>query len=605
MRFRTAIVLTIVFALTSALVATTLVVSSVLTQATRRQLESDLARQSAAFADMLRYRKSLHRAETRMLADEPRLKAVAATDDVTQATVQGVVLELKRALRCDLFVITDREGRVIADSEHAEAEGASLIDNPVVSAALSLGESDDLWLDENTIYQVYGRRLAFGSTTVGAVVTGYKIDDALAESLSHHLGADLVLFQDRHAIAASKGLGLRRSEGSADWPSVSTAGAASFVSEIEWQGTRRIVLTAQLPDYTGKRPISYSLVRSLDQAMAPARKLLRILYALTAASLLISLALAFALSRLLSAPIDDLVAFAHRIADGKLQPAGIKGMREVQLLGEAMDQMVQELAASRSQIAEKTRLAKEMEIAERIQLSILPRTISVRGLQISAQMLPASEVGGDYYDVIPCPDGGCYVGIGDVAGHGLPAGLVMLMVQSALSALVRGLPNATPRELVATLNRLLFDNIRNRMHSDEHVTFMVARYYPDGRFVYAGAHETMVLLRRGQTSCELVDTVGTWLAIIDDIATVTKDQTLHLQEGDVLCLYTDGVTESFDERRQQFGLSGLCRVLLEHRDRSIADMQAAIVHSVRSWSASQSDDLTLLLLRREEQDEQR
>ncbi len=133
---------------------------------------------------------------------------------------------------------------------------------------------------------------------------------------------------------------------------------------------------------------------------------------------------------------------------------------------------------------------------------------------------------------------------------------------------------------------------------------MVARYFPDGRFVYAGAHETMVLLRHGQPECTLVETVGTWLAIVDDIAAVTKDQTIHLHPGDVLCLYTDGVTEAFDQRRQQFGLSGLCSVLIENRECSIADMQSAIVSSVRSWSASQTDDLTLLLLRREEQDEQ-
>lgn len=605
MRFRTAIVLTIVFALTAALVATTLVVSRVLTQATRNQLAQELTRESAAFADMLRYRKSLHRAETRMLADEPRLKAVVATDDVTRATVQGVVLELRRALRCDLLVITDREGRVIADSAHADAEGASLADNPVLMATLSQGESDDIWLDDSTLFQVYGRRIAFGSTTVGAVVTGYKIDDGLAESLAHHLGADVALVHDRNVIAASKGLSALRGEKPRDALSLPVDGTGSSVVESAWQGSKRLVLASKLPDYSGRRQISYSLVRSLDQAMEPARKLLRILYAMTAVSLLVSLGLAFALSRRLSSPIEELVEFAHRIAEGKLQPAGIKGMREIRQLGEAMDQMVLELSASRSQIAEKTRLAKEMEIAERIQLSILPRTLSVPGLQISAQMLPASEVGGDYYDVIPCPDGGCWIAIGDVAGHGLPAGLVMLMVQSAMSALVRGLPNATPRDLVTTLNRLLFDNIRNRMRSDEHVTFMAARYYPDGRFVYAGAHETMILLRHGQTECELVETAGTWLAIIDDISGAIKDQSISLHEGDVLCLYTDGITESFDEKRQQFGLSGLCGVIAENRERPIADVQAAIVNRVRSWSTTQTDDLTLLLLRCEEQDEQR
>src|SRR3954471_1354518 len=100
-----------------------------------------------------------------------------------------------------------------------------------------------------------------------------------------------------------------------------------------------------------------------------------------------------------------------------------------------------------------------MEIASRIQTSILPRQFEVDGLQIAAQMIPATQVGGDYYDVLPV-DGGCWLAIGDVAGHGLTAGLVMLMIQSIVSALTRQRPDATPAELLSILNEVLFENVR-------------------------------------------------------------------------------------------------------------------------------------------------
>lgn len=86
--------------------------------------------------------------------------------------------------------------------------------------------------------------------------------------------------------------------------------------------------------------------------------------------------------------------------------------------------------------AERRRMQSELTIASRIQAGVLPRAVDVPGLEISAAMRPASEVGGDYYDVIPTP-AGCWFGIGDVAGHGLPTGLVMLMLQSAVSSLLR------------------------------------------------------------------------------------------------------------------------------------------------------------------------
>src|SRR5262245_56596557 len=104
----------------------------------------------------------------------------------------------------------------------------------------------------------------------------------------------------------------------------------------------------------------------------------------------------------------------------------------------------------------------EEEIASRIQAAILPGEIDVEGLEIAAGMVPAEKVGGDYYDIIPVEDG-CWIAIGDVAGHGLAAGLIMLMIQSTLQGLVMLSPQASPADLICALNRVLYENIRRRM----------------------------------------------------------------------------------------------------------------------------------------------
>ena len=135
--------------------------------------------------------------------------------------------------------------------------------------------------------------------------------------------------------------------------------------------------------------------------------------------------------------------------------------------------------ATRRQIAERQRLEKEMGIAARIQTSILPGDVSVAGLEVAASMQTATEVGGDYYDVVAVEDG-CWIGIGDVAGHGLPTGVVMLMMQSGFGALARKLPDAAPRELLLAFNAMLVDNVRNRLGQHEHATLTLIRYRADG-----------------------------------------------------------------------------------------------------------------------------
>jgi PAS domain S-box-containing protein len=239
---------------------------------------------------------------------------------------------------------------------------------------------------------------------------------------------------------------------------------------------------------------------------------------------------------------------------------------------------------------------EELAIARRVQTSILPRDLQVDGLEIAAAMIPASEVGGDYYDVIRRPDG-CWLAIGDVTGHGLDAGLVMLMVQSALGSLVRAMPAASPRDVVCALNEVLFDNIRSRLEHDDHVTFSLLRYSRDGRLAFAGAHEDILLWHAREARLETIATPGTWLGARADISHAIVDTEIRLEDGDLLVLYTDGITEAKSPSGELYDLDRLCAAVEAVHDRSPEQVRDHILAEIRAWMASQDDDITVLVLR--------
>jgi serine phosphatase RsbU (regulator of sigma subunit) len=256
---------------------------------------------------------------------------------------------------------------------------------------------------------------------------------------------------------------------------------------------------------------------------------------------------------------------------------------------------VVEETALRERLA-REQLQGEMAVARRIQTALGPRSLVVPGLSIAARMQPADEVGGDYYDVLPTPDG-CWLGIGDVTGHGLLSGLVMLMIQSMVSTLVSTRPRVNPATLVRDLNTVLVPNIRERLERDEHATFMLLKYTTDGKLEFAGAHEDLLVYRAREGRCEVVPCTGVWVGIRDDISEATVDRSLELSIGDLLVLYTDGITETQNAEFEQFGLERLAQVSEAHASRPVEMVLERVFDAAHAWSAVQRDDMTCLVLR--------
>jgi phosphoserine phosphatase RsbU/P len=563
--------------------------SALLGRRARVDLAAALERAQAVFEDVHAYRQSLFSAETLTVAQEPRLKAVVGTEDISRETVLDVARELQRSVGADLLLMLEADGRLLVDTSDPEAMGFSLAEQPAVAAALQDGDAGAVWTQGGRVFQVHARRISYGDMVVGALILGHLYDDRVATTVRRQTSGAVVVTLDGAVIAHA-----------VDDPVLAEAlaGAAAdgeATHEATLLGRRYLVCRARLPGYTGERALVYTVAYSLDEALATSRVLMLWIVGLAALALIAAAGLAWAIARRIARPIDQLARFTREVAAGNLDAiAERRGPVEVRTLAAAMNDMVAQISASRRQLAATERLRGELEIANRIQTSILPRDLRVAGLDVAARMQPASEVGGDYYDVLPTSDS-CWLGIGDVAGHGVTAGLVMLMVQSCVALLVHEHPDARPAQLLPALNTMLVRNIRGRLVQDEHVTFTLLRVLGDGRVLFAGAHED-ILVCRAAGPCERVQTVGAWLGIDEDV-TPMHDSELQLHPGDVMLLHTDGVTQAMNGASEQFGLKCLGAALERLRAAPVADIVAGLFAEVEAWTAVQRDDVTLLVVR--------
>lgn len=249
--------------------------------------------------------------------------------------------------------------------------------------------------------------------------------------------------------------------------------------------------------------------------------------------------------------------------------------------------------------AENLRMGAELAITKRLQRMVLPREhelAQIPHLDISGFMEPASEVGGDYYDVLQ-QDGRVLIGIGDVTGHGLESGVLMLMAQMAVRTLIANEETDSVQFLTA-MNRAIHENVK-RMDSDRNLTLCLLDYR-EGVFLLSGQHEEIILVRTGG-EVERVDTVdlGFPIGLVGDISGFVAQARIQLQPGDVMVLYTDGITEAESAARQYYGIERLCEVIRLHRQASAQGINEAIVADLRQHIGQHTvfDDITLLVLK--------
>lgn len=248
---------------------------------------------------------------------------------------------------------------------------------------------------------------------------------------------------------------------------------------------------------------------------------------------------------------------------------------------------------------ENLRMAAELDVVQRLQEMVLPRARELSqfdGLDIAGFMRPADEVGGDYYDILQ-HDGRLKIGIGDVTGHGLESGVLMLMVQTAVRTLLTC--NVTEPEIfLNTLNRTIYDNVQ-RMNSEKNLTLSLLDYR-QGTVCLTGQHEEVLVVRQNSV-IERIDTInlGFMVGLKADISAFVASLEIQLELGDGIVLYTDGITEAQNCEEDEYGIERLCGVISRYWHLSALEIQEKVITDVQRHIGLEKirDDLTLVILK--------
>ncbi|MET4692035.1 SpoIIE family protein phosphatase [Sinorhizobium fredii] len=249
--------------------------------------------------------------------------------------------------------------------------------------------------------------------------------------------------------------------------------------------------------------------------------------------------------------------------------------------------------------SENLRLGAELAVARRIQMMVLPKARELEeipAVEIAAYMRPADEVGGDYYDVLR--DGErLKIGIGDVTGHGLESGVLMLMVQSVARALQEA-GDMDPAQFLNRVNRALYKNIV-RTNANKHLSLAFLDY--DGsRLMLSGQHEELIVVRSGGR-VERIDTLdlGLPIGLEPDISAFVATQEVAFAQGDMIILHTDGVTEAEGPDGELFGIERLCESARRRHGQSAEEVKAGIIEDLMAHIGTQKihDDITVVVMR--------
>ncbi len=249
--------------------------------------------------------------------------------------------------------------------------------------------------------------------------------------------------------------------------------------------------------------------------------------------------------------------------------------------------------------AENLRMSAELGVSRQLQQMILPKQDELEqilSLDIAGYMEPATEVGGDYYDVLMEGDR-IKIGIGDVTGHGLESSVLMIMVQTVVRTLL--IHNETdPVKFLHTLNRTIYGNVK-RMKSSKNLTLALLDYKA-GNLTLSGQHEELIIVR-SNGDIERIDTIdlGFPIGLEDEITSFISQTEVKLEKDDLAVLYTDGVTEAENMTREQYGLDRLCAALKRNYQLSAQEIRQAVIADLRSHIGTQKiyDDITLLVLK--------
>ncbi len=317
-----------------------------------------------------------------------------------------------------------------------------------------------------------------------------------------------------------------------------------------------------------------------------------------------ALGMGMALARSITGSVHELFTGTERVRQGDFgHRIAVRARDQLGELADSFNSMTASIEDLLRQQQEKKRLEEEMRLARDIQTSLLPSgPLSSPGLEIAAVCVPAREVGGDYYDVLPLRDGRVGVLIADVSGKGMSAALYMAEMKGLILSLSE--IHQSPRELLVAANRI----ISHHLDSRSFITMTYAVVDPAARkMTYARAgHTPLIVLpasngRDGHAQLLAPDGMVLGLRIDNGerFDALLQEETLDLAPGDVLVFFTDGISEAMNVDSDCFGEPRLCQLVEEHGHLPFEELRERILREIDAFvgGAPQHDDMTMILVK--------
>ena len=268
---------------------------------------------------------------------------------------------------------------------------------------------------------------------------------------------------------------------------------------------------------------------------------------------------------------------------------------------ENLEKMVQERTEELKNARDS--LWSEMELARKMQTILIPREPVIDGYEITGYTMPAEMVGGDYYDIINANDLGWIV-IGDVSGHGVPAGIIMMMAQTSIHTVLAGNPGISPSALLDQINGVITDNIK-KLDEEKFMTITVMACMDNGVFYASGRHQDILIYRAEKRMVEVIKTCGIILGLKGAVEYESEEMEIRLAHNDIMLLYTDGITESWrkgsvrnhrDPEHDMFGPGQLLELFFLNRALPPDQIRDAILKALEGYTLS--DDVSMVIIKR-------
>lgn len=274
------------------------------------------------------------------------------------------------------------------------------------------------------------------------------------------------------------------------------------------------------------------------------------------------------------------------------------GGKDIELLYAAANQMAISIENARlyESETEKMKMEKELELARKIQQGLLPKCIpNMRGLDICGEMIPAMQVGGDYFDLIPLSDSKIFVAVGDVSGKGLPASLYMTRLQTMIQLACNN--SLSPKQILIEVNKRMYESIERNWF----VTMTLALFDTKKgtmKFCRAG-HMPLLTALNGTVESVKSQGIGLGLEKGEVFSKTLVEEELDLVSGQIYAFFSDGITEAMNENLNLFGEDNLIEILKGKNNFRSSDVMNEVWNRVNEFrgEAQPNDDMTMVIVK--------